>query len=1080
MQTKAFLRSINVAADLAVPDRLAHYRPTSKSLSVVRAVLEGEPSRATMVIATYGSGKSLSAGVAGLVVANDDGARDVLSEIAPRIACIDPKLAAAIAERVTSSVTGAVIVLHGHVDDLSHNIAVAAGVKPGGSLSETLEAVAKKARRQKADRVTVIWDEFGRHLDGLVSSGRAADLLDVQVLAEWVVRQGDPGATLTLLLHQSMLAYGGRISQTARAAWRKIEGRFETTRFTEDSVELYELLGEIIEASAPLRRDPSEARETARVAKERGFFEGFDDEERLASLLERTGAFAPAALDLLPRVAARVAQSERTIFDFLAGLSPDARVDLEKLYVFFSEAMRSDVGMGGTHRRWIETESARSKAENEIERSILASACLLQLGVAGERHRLPEARLHYAVSETGERGRHAVTRGIRALLDRNLLLHRKRNDDISIWHGTDVDIHRLVEERAASAAAEFGLVDALDRECPAPHGFPLRHNAVRGITRFFRGHYVRASALQQDRLGHALCAECTEADGDGRLIHVIAESIEQRDTAMRIAKEATSGRADLVFAIPKRPLEIGEAALELHVLREIAKDKSVTGQDPLAEKEIAELAAASRESLSRLVDELTQPDRGMVHWIARGEELAIGLGVAPAEALSELAELRFPMTPTIRNDQVVRRTLTRQMVNARKKCIGRIIEATGELQLGMKGWNTPDASIARTVFIETGLYGGYGSSFGWADPSEGRAIVDDGLWDIWCMLKGFYQDPAPGPKAFATLVTNLQRPPYGLRAGLIPLFLAAGLRAFAKCVAIRNIAGAPTYLDDIKPSVIEAIAANPESFEIEVLDAGVTVHDYLTSVLNEFAVERDQAEDDLVRACYDAITRWKAQLPSAALTTNRLGEDVREFQSALRSCHDPVDLLFRAFPGISSSNGDWKATARFVARMRKRVETLAEGYAAEAMTIASRHFGVLINGSSSLRDKAKSWAECFPVKVIPPGSLDGRTAAILARARNAANGRETDLSFARALSGILLGKDFEQWNDGSARLFERELAAQIDAVERATLAGRHVSIATAPLLQRRVESLVSRLRDALEPEEMTNFLESMKTEASRT
>jgi hypothetical protein len=1079
MGTGAFLRSINVSADLANPERFAHYRPTRKSLSVVRAVLEGDPSRATMVIATYGSGKSLAAGVAALIASNQNAGRETVGQIAPRIAGVDPRLGALVAERAASGASGLVIVLHGYVEDLAHEVAAAAGLKTERTLVETLNAVTKAARTQKCDRISVVWDEFGRHLDGLVAGGRAADLLDVQVLAEWGVRQADPTATITLLLHQSLLAYGGRINQTARSAWRKIEGRFEITRFTEDSVELYELLGEIIQTSTKLRREPAEARETARLAKANGYFDGFDDEDRLAVLLEGTGAFEPAALDMLPRVAARVAQNERTIFDFLARLAPDACVDVEALYVFFSEAMRSDAGMGGTHRRWVETESARSKAGSDLERSILAAACLLQLGVAGERQRLPEARLQFALSGGCEKKRRSAMRGIRHLLERNLLLHRKRNDDISVWHGADIDIHRLIEERSGSLAAEFSLIDALDQDCPAPHGFPLRHNAIHGITRFFRGHYVRASALLQEGGEHPLLAPCTERDGDGRLIHVIAESAEQRIAALDLARQVTRGRLDLVVAVPKRALEIGDAALELYTLREIAKDKSITEQDPLAEKEIAELAATSREGLSRLVDELTQPDRGLVHWVAEGKDLEIGAVLAPAEVLSRLADARFPKTPIIRNDQIVRRNVTRQMVNARKKCIGKIIEATGEPDLGMRGWTTPDASIARTVFIETGLYGGYGSSFDWADPADGKAITDDALWSIWCELKRFYQEPADEPKSFAVLVSNLQRPPFGLRQGLIPLLLAAGLRAFARCVAIRSISGTATYLDDIKPSVIEAIAADPNGFEIEVLEATKVVQDYLVSILDEFSVLRDHAESDLIRACYDAMTRWKAQLPSAALTTSRLGEDIREFQRVLRTYSDPVDLLFRAFPAISGSAGDWKAVAGVVGQMRRRVETLAEGYAAEAMSIAARHFGVLVNGSSTLIDKAQSWADCFPTHTIPAGSLDGKTNAILARARSAKNGRETDLSLARALSGILLGKDFEQWNDGSARIFERELAAQIEAVERAVLAGQHVSSATAPLLQKRVVSLVFRLRDALNSEEMTKFLESMKAEISK-
>ena len=68
-------------------------------------------------------------------------------------------------------------------------------------------------------------------------------------------------------------------------------------------------------------------------------------------------------------------------------------VGFEELYRVFSDGMRSDIGVGGAHRRWIETESARVKAENDIEREALAAACLLQLGTDGEQRKLSRSAL---------------------------------------------------------------------------------------------------------------------------------------------------------------------------------------------------------------------------------------------------------------------------------------------------------------------------------------------------------------------------------------------------------------------------------------------------------------------------------------------------------------------------------------------------------------------------------------------------------------------------------------------------------------------------------------------------------------
>ena len=89
MTQATLLRSVSLRDDLAVPARLAHYRPTRRSLPVTRAVLEGD---ATMVIAAYGSGKSLAAGIGALCIANDSGTYRTLNPVLRRLRRVDPSL----------------------------------------------------------------------------------------------------------------------------------------------------------------------------------------------------------------------------------------------------------------------------------------------------------------------------------------------------------------------------------------------------------------------------------------------------------------------------------------------------------------------------------------------------------------------------------------------------------------------------------------------------------------------------------------------------------------------------------------------------------------------------------------------------------------------------------------------------------------------------------------------------------------------------------------------------------------------------------------------------------------------------
>jgi hypothetical protein len=113
-----FLRSINLAADLAHSERLAHYRPTTESLRVIEAVAWGRPGAATMVIAAYGSGKSLAAGIGALLVRNRPQDWATTGTALDRLTAVDAKAAARMQRRHGSARRGLVIALHGHVPDL--------------------------------------------------------------------------------------------------------------------------------------------------------------------------------------------------------------------------------------------------------------------------------------------------------------------------------------------------------------------------------------------------------------------------------------------------------------------------------------------------------------------------------------------------------------------------------------------------------------------------------------------------------------------------------------------------------------------------------------------------------------------------------------------------------------------------------------------------------------------------------------------------------------------------------------------------------------------------------------------------
>ena len=73
-----------------------------------------------------------------------------------------------------------------------------------------------------------------------------------------------------------------------------------------------------------------------------------------------------------------------------------------QLFDYFALAMQSDTGPGGTHKQWMETKSAISKATSAHEVVALKTACLLGLGLSGERTGGSQELLEFALSPPEE------------------------------------------------------------------------------------------------------------------------------------------------------------------------------------------------------------------------------------------------------------------------------------------------------------------------------------------------------------------------------------------------------------------------------------------------------------------------------------------------------------------------------------------------------------------------------------------------------------------------------------------------------------------------------------------------------
>ena len=1048
MTPSMLLRSISLSDDLAVPVRLAHYRPTRRSLPVTRAVLEGD---ATMVIAAYGSGKSLAAGIGALCTVNDPGIYEALKPVLHRLRRVDPSLHALVQRRRKSKQRGQLAVLNGYVRDVASGLSDTTRMKDP---PRDLAGVLTRLERRRCDHLAIIWDEFGRHLEGLVGEGRARDLHEIQQLAEWAARVTKLRVTVVLLMHQNLLAYASGLNQTSRNEWRKVEGRFRHIRFVEDSQELYELIADVVQEGRAKEPTGTRRRQLQRIAEKAvmvRWFDGIEDARRVTELLVSAHPLTAAALQALPRTVARVGQNERSLLTFVEETKLESTIGTNEIYGAFSESMRSDVGLGGMHRRWLETENALSRIDSAAEREALTAACLLQLGTDGERRRLSRRALELAVASRGG-GMRAAARTVDGLLSRKLLIHRRTNDDISIWHGTDVDMASRIRDERSQRLQSFEAVEFLQTNYPAPFVRPTRHNAERGTTRYLTGEYVSAKSVIATKGSEAMLPRTGEW---GRVYYVLAETEKDLGNARkRIQTLWADVEAPVVFAISNKPVPATDVGLEVASLMALRYDEALLGEDPLISQEIDELLSIARRQLVMVLHRLVTDRPAGTTWLHRGRVLEVTPDRPAGIAASELMDSWYRLTPQIRNDQMMRNRLSRQMQTAQVRVILRIMEHGHDAHLGYAPDDTSaEASVYRTVLERTGIHQSGEDSGRFSEPDE---LANPGLCATWRQIAQFFREPEPLPKPLNEIVDALRNRPIGLPLGVVPILVMAGYRAFARTVSLRTDG---VYVRDVLGFETSRMFHEPERHTVTVYEASDATTAYLREIAYVFAHVKPRADQELVRFACDALALWMGSVPQGGRRTRRLSKAAQRLMELVHGNPDPADLILSDLPAAfgQGSNGQaYDKTIRAVQQVRDEVDGLVEGY----MTVAGQIIGstLSVDDEGDPLERVQSWVKCFDVEsLLMRNDLRITDKAVLRTARDTLNGRYSPQSLSRSLSSILLQSGIDQWQDTTVDQFRLLLRECRQRIEDTALADDEAHECMVPLVRARIAALEAML-----------------------
>ena len=939
-----FLRSIHLERDFSAPDSCTEYIPTDFTKSCLERLAEGlsanSTRRAWRLTGDYGTGKSSFAlFLAHLYSGHQNGQLEQLQRSinTEGIYFDNPGLTPILVTGNRSSLRNALqLALRKSLAITNPNISKAklpprlrriveisaedAPLQvefqsnqdeiPGIGDEEIVEGLIQFSTFIKSESkgagVLLIVDELGKFLEFAAMYPERQDIYLLQQLAEAASRSGDTPLFVLGLLHQGFSAYADHLDGASRQEWEKVAGRFEEILFNQPLEQVIPLLSSAL--GVKTKDVPVQHREQARTqmefALERGWYGPVPLHDGLLDKAAKLFPLDPLAVPIIVRTMHRFGQNERSLFSFLQSSEPfglqayaaqhslgNARpYRIHDFYDYVRANLSHSLNLTSVQTHWSAIDSVISgyASGKSLEIEVMKTVGMLNLlnandllptetvvvqAVAGTRE-----DLHIDVRDATETLKHEK----RVLYDRGIV------GGLCLWPHTSVDLNAAYKNAQRTVGSIQGVSERIKAYLEPRPIVARRHYIQTGNLRHFEIQYLSASEFAQSMppLNEGV---------DGKIIIVLCDSLQERQQALQVAESIN--HPQVIIAIPTPLHSVAGYLWDFLCWEWVGRNTLELNTDPYASEEVSRQQDAARirleKRISDLIDLRGYSGEMRFDWFSEGEQLSFSTGQQLLKHLSDVCDRVFAKAPKIQNELMNRQNLSSAAAGARMRLIGAMFEKEFQPNLGMQGHKRlPEMSMYLSILKPGNIHVEGEKTWYIQEPSP-----DADQYYILPTLKridGLLKSEADKKLNVSSLFTELRKPPYGVRDGLIPFLLAIYIVAHRQDIAVFEDG---TFLREMRGDDFLRLIKAPEYFEIqhsEIEGIRASVFDRLIKVLGiqQTSDERNTRILDVVQP----LCSFVVELPEYVHNTKKLSQAAIDVRDKLMSAGEPAPLLFRALP----------------------------------------------------------------------------------------------------------------------------------------------------------------------------------------
>lgn len=713
--------------------------------------------------------------------------------------------------------------------------------------------------------MVIIFDEFSKFLEGYPKDKISSVLEVIQRMTEAANRTKEEELHLIFVAHKAIEEYKNLLDPEVINAYRAIEGRLAEVRFTVSMKNSYELIQHTLPKNEELfeKRIASQKwyQETEKDAYQILYFRNLFADENDFKKIVMTGCFPmlPVTAYLLLRISECAVQNERTVFTFLSHKEPNSLAKfLEEdkntkgfmsgdiVYDYFSNVFKHD-SIGKIHNEWLKAEYALGKVDSIEKRKIIKVIALLRMVGQGDEMNPTNEIIRLGTGLSKE----IFEKNMEELKEAQLLFYRSRLGTYAFRNNIGIDLEKEIKERVQKKFSGEKLVcwKELGKFSELEYELPRRYNQKYFMTRYFKYCYIDKKSFEVLSDTKYLFEEDFS---DGKILALVSE---EKITEEEIRTKLEQWKDPRVLVVcPDEAFGQREGLERLLAVCDLKNDEAFLEENKALVQELALYEEDLRFEINASLEQSYDPMNGKCSVYHKKEKEATkayrgeNMNFKLSQLLSEICEEYYGSTPRINHELINKRQISTPIKKARITLVNKILEK--EDFLAYQKGTAPEATIYRATFIKTGL-----KSFEDLQITK----VDQGVKEVVEEIKTFIQSAAGKKVCFQKLYDVLEGKKYGIRKGVMPLYLA---------YALSDWDGIPVlYLESrevtIDGKMLENVNETPEKYFLYIENSEAKKQQYLEG-LEELFLEGQKDGRNRITNISDGIYEWYCSLPQCS------------------------------------------------------------------------------------------------------------------------------------------------------------------------------------------------------------------------